>query len=73
MEFMVYNLSLKDFFPNDVLRESFASLSKYKHFFLNQGHAGLRPARAWFLKIDPVWIVSMRVYVCVFAPEAINN
>ena len=30
---------------------------------------------AWFLKIDPVWIVSMcvRVCVCVSAPEAINN
>ena len=32
--------------------------------FLNQ-------ARAWFLKIDPVRIVGMRV--CVSAPEAINN
>ena len=32
--------------------------------FLNQ-------ARAWFLKIDPVWIVGMRV--CVSAPEAIND
>ena len=26
--------------------------------FLNQ-------VRAWFLKIDPVWIVSMYVYVCL--------
>ena len=26
---------------------------------------------AWFLKIDPVWIVGM--HVCVSAPEAINN
>ena len=36
--------------------------------FLNQ-------ARAWFLEIDPVWIVGMRacVCVCVSAPEAINN
>ena len=43
--------------------------------FLNQACAGLRPARAWFLKIDPVWIVGMRVRVCVCvsAPEAINN
>ena len=23
-----------------------------------------RPARTWFLKIDPVWIVSMRGCVC---------
>ena len=46
----------------------------YKSFwFLNQVHGGLRPAHAWFLKIDPVRIVSMRVYVCVSAPEAINN
>ena len=41
--------------------------------FLNQVRAGHRPARAWFLKIDPVRIVCMRVCVCVSAPEAINN
>ena len=31
--------------------------------------------RTWFPKIDPVWIVGMCacVYVCVSAPEAINN
>ena len=39
--------------------------------FLNQARAGLGPARAWFLKIDPVQIVGMRV--CVSAPEAIND
>ena len=39
--------------------------------FLNQARAGHRPVHAWFLKIDPVWIVCMRV--CVSAPEAINN
>ena len=33
--------------------------------FLNQARAGLQPARAWFLKIDPVRIVGMRVRVCV--------
>ena len=33
--------------------------------FLNQARAGLWPARTWFLKIDPVRIVSMRVCVCV--------
>ena len=49
--------------------------------FLNQAHAGHRPVCAWFLKIDPVQIVSMcefvYVYVfmcvCVSAPKAINN
>ena len=43
--------------------------------FLNQARAGRRPARAWFLKIDPVRIVCMCVClrVCVSAPEAINN
>ena len=41
--------------------------------FLNQARAGLRPARAWFLKIDPVQIVGMRVCVCVSVAEAINN
>ena len=47
--------------------------------FLNQAHASHRPARTWFLKIDPVRIVSMCVCVCVFAcvcvsaPKAINN
>ena len=33
--------------------------------FLNQVCAGHRPVRAWFLKIDPVWIVGMRACVCV--------
>ena len=43
--------------------------------FLNQARAGHRPARAWFLKIDPVQIVGMRacVRVCVSVPEAISN
>ena len=40
---------------------------------LNQARAGHRPAHAWFLKIDPVQIVCMRVCVCVSAPKAINN
>ena len=35
---------------------------------LNQARAGLWPARAWFLKIT-----SVRMYVCVSAPEAMNN
>ena len=34
--------------------------------FLNQAHASRRMAHAWFLKIDPVWIVGMCVCVCVF-------
>ena len=44
-------------------------------YFLNQVRAGHRPVCAWFLKIDPVQIVGMRVCacVCVSAPEAINN
>ena len=33
--------------------------------FLNQARAGRRPARAWFLKIDPVRIVCMCMCVCV--------
>ena len=38
----------------------------------------MRPARTWFLKIDPVRIIGMRVRVCACvyvcpAPEAINN
>ena len=33
--------------------------------FLNQVRAGHRPAHTWFLKIDPVQIVGMRVCVCV--------
>ena len=41
--------------------------------FLNQARAGRRPARAWFLKIDPVRIVGVRVCVRVSAPEATNN
>ena len=34
------------------------------HLFLNQACAGLWPVHAWFLKIDPVWIVCMHVCVC---------
>ena len=45
--------------------------------FLNQARASLWPARAWFLKIDSVQIVGMRVCVCVCvcvpAPKAIIN
>ena len=36
-----------------------------KHLFLNQAYAGQRLAHAWFLKIDPVRIVGIRVCVCV--------
>ena len=32
---------------------------------LNQAHDGRRPAHAWFLKIDPVWIVGMHLCMCV--------
>ena len=44
-------------------------------FLLTQASTGHRPARACFLKIDPVRIVGLRVCVCVFvsAPDAINN
>ena len=41
--------------------------------FLNQVHAGHRPARAWFLQIDPMRIIGMHVHVCVPASKAINN
>ena len=37
--------------------------------FLNQARARLWPARTWFLKIDPGWIVSTYVCVCVSAPR----
>ena len=33
--------------------------------FLNQARTGCRPARTWFLKIDPVRIVCMCMCVCV--------
>ena len=51
-------------------------LRVFTMYLLNQAHAGLRLAHAWFFKIDPVQIVGMRacmrVCVCVSAPEAIN-
>ena len=40
---------------------------------LNQVHTSHMPAYAWFLKIDPVRIIGMRVCVCVSTPKAINN
>ena len=36
-------------------------------YILKQARTGHRPARAWFLKIDPVRIVGMRACVCVRA------
>ena len=33
--------------------------------FIKQARVGLWPARTWFLKIDPVQIVGMRMCVCV--------
>ena len=46
-----------------------------KPALLNQARTSHRLACAWFLKIDPVQIVSMHVCVgvCVSAPKAINN
>ena len=49
--------------------------------FLNQVFAGHRPTHAWFLKIDPVWILGIYICVCVCVglsvclsvPEAVNN
>ena len=35
------------------------------YLFLNQARTALWPARAWFLKIDPVRIASMCACVCV--------
>ena len=40
----------------------------WPHHFLNQARASRRPARAWFLEIDPVrerLYVCLRVCVCV--------
>ena len=45
--------------------------------FLNQAHAGRRPACAWFLEITfvpPKYVcVCVCVCVCESTPEAINN
>ena len=42
---------------------NFKCITDYEVF--NQARASHRPAHAWFLKIDPVRIVGMRVRVCV--------
>ena len=44
----------------ELLADSFLS-----HNILNQVHACHRPARTWFLKIDPLRIIGKCVYVCV--------
>ena len=41
--------------------------------FLNQVHAGLRPAHACFLKLFLCRRLYVCVFVCVSAPEDINN
>ena len=69
---------LFDFF-NHVSKLRFQRHNLFDEFLLNLARAGRRPARTWFLKIDPVRIVCMCmcvcvcVCVCVSAPEAINN
>ena len=41
---------------------------------LNQARAGHRPVRAWFLRIASVRELQyVYVFVCLSAPEAINN
>ena len=37
-------------------------IENFDFHFLNQARTGL--SRAWFLKIDPVRIIGMRVCVC---------
>ena len=64
---------------NDIEFHDYSRVVKYAHFsillllFLNQVHAGLWLVHVWFLKIDPVRIVSMCVCVCVSVPEALIN
>ena len=59
------------------MHNTYHSLENFHLELLNQAHAGHRPARAWFLKVEPVRIVSMCMCVClrvcVSTPEAINN
>ena len=55
------------------LLEIVAHTVPYLFSFLNQARVGLKSALTWFLKIDPVQIIGMRVCVCVSAPKAINN
>ena len=67
----VYVKGAAYFIPSNCMSHSFLNVLLFMTVnFLNQ-------ACAWFLKIDPVWIVSMRVClsvcVCVPAPKAINN
>ena len=49
-----------------LLAHSLVCLKELAVAFLNQVHAGLWLARAWFLKIYPVRIVGMHVRVCVY-------
>ena len=53
-------------------------LYAHKPYFLMLGHHKMflnQGTHAWFLKIDPVQIISMCVcvYVCVSTTKAINN
>ena len=53
------------------LCNTFSGVSGITVYLLNQARTGLWPALAWFLKIDPVWIVG--IHVCVSAPKTVNN
>ena len=62
----------------DIVRELEDNESCKNSLILNQARASHRPAHVWFLKIDPVWIVTMRFSVCVVCvsvsvSKAINN
>ena len=37
----------------------------FGNVFLNQARTGHRPVHAWFLKINPVWIVGKHACMCV--------
>ena len=66
LEHMKLQNELVNFIEIILCLEFFIELRMYNSskMFLNQARAGLRPARAWFLKIDPVR-TSVCVFVCV--------
>ena len=66
-----YGIDPYCFTPNihivDMHKIAMQLLKLLQCFLLNQARAGHRRVHAWFLKIDPVRIVGMRVCVCVRA------
>ena len=60
--YLNYDMSFQNTTPCFLTIVAVINSYSFQIQFLNQSH---RPVGAWFLEIDPVWIVGMRICVCM--------